>query len=85
MVSAWPFCSPFFKNILVEKPVPQPGKCTLCYQCRGICPADAINKSSDGKVPAYDYTKCIRCYCCAEICPEAAIELQKGFVARLIG
>ncbi len=85
MVSAWPFNSPFFKNLLVEKPVPEPAKCTLCYQCRGICPAGAIDKSADGKVPVYDYSKCIRCYCCAEICPEAAIELKKGFVAKLIG
>ncbi|HOP61726.1 MAG TPA: DUF362 domain-containing protein [Spirochaetota bacterium] len=85
MVASWPFNSPFFKNLLVERPVPQPDKCTLCYQCRGICPAKAIDKSKDGKTPAYDYSKCIRCYCCAEICPEAAIELKKGFVAKLIG
>lgn len=75
--------SAFIKNLLVEKPVPQKAVCTLCYQCRGICPAKAIDKSIDGKIPAYDYSKCIRCYCCAEICPEAAIELKKGFIAKL--
>lgn len=84
MVSGWPLNTAFVKNLLVEKPVPQGERCTLCYQCRGICPAKAIDRSRDGKTPAYDYSKCIRCYCCAEVCPEAAIELKKGLVARLI-
>ncbi len=70
----------FLKNLLVEKPVPDKTKCTLCYQCKGICPAKAIQTSSDGKIPLYDYQKCIRCYCCMEICPEGAIDLKKKFI-----
>ncbi|MBN1498284.1 MAG: DUF362 domain-containing protein [Spirochaetes bacterium] len=75
----WPANTAFFKNMFTEKPVPEEGNCTLCYQCRIICPAGAIG-DSDGKkkVPVYDYQKCIRCYCCKEICPKAAISLKRG-------
>ena len=78
-VSRWPLNTEFFKNLLVERPVPSKGRCTLCYQCKAICPGGAIEKSKDGEgVPLYDYDKCIRCYCCMEICPEAAIRLKRG-------
>ncbi len=83
-VTMWPFSSPAFKNMLIEKPVPHKEKCTLCYQCRAICPAGAISESSDSHVPSYDYSKCIRCYCCMEICPEGAIDLKKGIVQKII-
>jgi len=83
-VSGWPFSSPLFKNALIEKPVPSPDKCTLCYQCRTICPADAIGKSTDNRIPHYNYSRCIRCYCCMEICTEAAIELRKSIFQKLI-
>ncbi len=67
------------KNLCVEKPVPSAERCTLCYQCKSICPAGAIHKSEGTqRVPRYDYNACIRCYCCLEICPEAAISLEKG-------
>lgn len=65
------------KNLLVKKPVPDKKKCTLCYQCRTICPAGVIEKSKNGSVPFYNYSKCIRCYCCMEICPEGAIALKR--------
>jgi uncharacterized protein (DUF362 family)/Pyruvate/2-oxoacid:ferredoxin oxidoreductase delta subunit len=78
-VSRWPLNTEFLKNLLVERPVPSKKQCTLCYQCKAICPGGAIEKS-DGQsaVPLYDYRKCIRCYCCMEICPEAAISLKRG-------
>jgi uncharacterized protein (DUF362 family)/Pyruvate/2-oxoacid:ferredoxin oxidoreductase delta subunit len=72
-----PVSTYFLKNLLVEKPVPEKDKCTLCYQCKTICPAGVIEKSKNGLVPFYNYRKCIRCYCCMEICPEGAISLQK--------
>ncbi len=82
----WPANTAFFKNMFTEKPVPVEGECTLCYQCKKICPAGAIGDSAGkGKVPVYDYQKCIRCYCCKEICPQAAITLKRGplqFVLR---
>jgi uncharacterized protein (DUF362 family)/Pyruvate/2-oxoacid:ferredoxin oxidoreductase delta subunit len=78
-VSRWPLSTEFFKNLLVERPVPSKERCTLCYQCKAICPGGAIEKSNDGeRVPLYNYDKCIRCYCCMEICPEAAIRLKRG-------
>ena len=30
------------KNLLVERPFPVEGTCTLCYQCKKICPVGAI-------------------------------------------
>jgi uncharacterized protein (DUF362 family)/Pyruvate/2-oxoacid:ferredoxin oxidoreductase delta subunit len=75
----WPMNTNLFKNLFVERPVPSEMRCTLCYQCRTICPAGAISRTDNNEgVPSYDYTKCIRCYCCMEICPEAAIHLRRG-------
>jgi uncharacterized protein (DUF362 family)/Pyruvate/2-oxoacid:ferredoxin oxidoreductase delta subunit len=74
----WPMTSPTVKNLFVEKPVPQAGTCTLCYNCMKVCPAGAIREADGGRVPRYNHRKCIRCYCCMETCPEAAISLQKG-------
>ena len=72
-----PLNKTLLKNLLIEKPAPDKKKCTLCYQCKTICPAGVIEKSSDGLIPHYDYSKCIRCYCCMEICPEGAIFLKR--------
>lgn len=75
----WPLNTETFKNLFVERPVPQPEVCTLCYECRKICPAGAIGAAIPGKnTPEYDYGICIRCYCCLEICPEGAIEKKKS-------
>jgi uncharacterized protein (DUF362 family)/Pyruvate/2-oxoacid:ferredoxin oxidoreductase delta subunit len=72
-----PVSTYFIKNLLVEKPVPEKDKCTLCYQCKTICPAGVIEKSRNELTPFYNYRKCIRCYCCMEICPEGAIFLKR--------
>jgi len=75
----WPFNRKRFRNLVTSRPVPQQERCTLCYQCKAICPAGAIEEAEGTrKVPGYDYEKCIRCYCCMEICPEAAIGLKSG-------
>jgi uncharacterized protein (DUF362 family)/Pyruvate/2-oxoacid:ferredoxin oxidoreductase delta subunit len=85
-VVRWPLNSDLFKNLFVERPVPQEGRCTLCYQCREICPANAIEMSSGKRdIPDYDYKNCVRCYCCLEICPEAAIELKRGKLQWIMG
>lgn len=85
-VFRWPFNTPFIKNLCLDRPMPREDRCTLCYQCRKICPSGAIS-ASDGrkKVPSYDYNKCIRCYCCLEICPEAAILKKKGRLQWVLG
>ncbi|MBN2034098.1 MAG: DUF362 domain-containing protein [Deltaproteobacteria bacterium] len=78
-VSRWPLNTNFFRDLLIERPVPSKDRCTLCYQCKAICPGGAIEKSNGrSPVPIYNYHKCIRCYCCMEICPEAAIRLKRG-------
>lgn len=84
-VSRWPLNTKLFKDLLVEKPVPSRKRCTLCYQCKAICPGGAIGESKgESGVPSYDYDTCIRCYCCMEICPEAAIGLKKGKLQWLV-
>lgn len=82
----WPFNTPFVKNLVLDRPMPEEDRCTLCYQCRKICPGGAISLS-DGrkKIPVYDYNQCIRCYCCLEICPEAAIIKQRGRFQWVLG
>ena len=77
---------PTAKNLFLEKPIPGAEKCTLCYKCKAVCPAQAIaDARQNKKVPEYDYRKCIRCYCCIEFCPEAAIALKKGKLQWLPG
>lgn len=67
------------KDLFTGRPVPVDERCTLCYQCREICPVQAIGMAEEGKrVPRFDYGKCIRCFCCLEICPRAAISLRHG-------
>ncbi|KUG22851.1 iron-sulfur cluster-binding protein [hydrocarbon metagenome] len=80
----WPMTSPTIKNLFVEKPVPRAEACTLCYNCMTVCPAEAITKVANAKVPIYNYRKCIRCFCCMETCPEAAIYLKKGVLQWLM-
>jgi uncharacterized protein (DUF362 family)/Pyruvate/2-oxoacid:ferredoxin oxidoreductase delta subunit len=85
-VDRWPLNTKVFRDLLVEKPVPSKERCTLCYQCKAICPGGAIGESKgETGVPSYDYDKCIRCYCCMEICPEAAIRLKRGKLQWLVG
>ncbi|HOO71621.1 MAG TPA: DUF362 domain-containing protein [Spirochaetota bacterium] len=75
----WPLTSKTIKNLFTEKPVPHPESCVLCYYCKKVCPAGAIDTAAEGKkVPRYDYKKCIRCFCCMETCPESAITAKKG-------
>ena len=84
-MTRWPLNTRLCKDLLVEKPVPSRTRCTLCYQCKAICPGGVIGESrGESGVPFYDYDKCIRCYCCMEICPEAAIGLRKGMLQWLL-
>lgn len=74
-----PLIRRIMKDLFTDRPVPVAGPCTLCYQCRQICPAQAIGMAEEGeKIPRFDYGACIRCLCCLEVCPEAAISLKKG-------
>ena len=66
-----------FKNWWTHRPEIQPGPCTLCGQCREICPAEAIHANGDRSL-RIDPGRCIRCYCCHEVCPSAAIAIRPG-------
>jgi len=82
----WSSRLPYVRDLVIEKPVLLPQKCTMCLQCKEICPAGAISRSGGtGKALLYDYDKCIRCFCCMEVCPEAAIELRRGPLQELLG
>ena len=73
--------SKLIRNFIVEKPVPQSKKCTLCYECKKICPAKAITRHKENtKVPVFNYAICIRCYCCSEICREGAITVKRSIL-----
>ncbi len=72
------------RSLFIEKPVPLSSLCTLCYQCKKICPALAIDHVINKKVPVFDYNTCIRCFCCMEICPEGAIFAKNGLFQKII-
>ena len=74
-----PLIHRIMKDLFTDRPVPAAGRCTLCYQCMEICPAQAIGRAEEGEeIPRFDYGACIRCLCCLEVCPKAAISLEKG-------
>ncbi len=57
--------------------------CTLCGRCEEICPAGAILRTHE-RMTVQD-ENCLSCLCCHEICPSDAIDLRRGWLARLIG
>lgn len=77
--------SGFIKNVLrhllLDRPQPDPEKCTLCGECMHICPAQAIEMGENRVIITYD--KCIRCYCCIEVCPMAAMAKRERLPSRI--
>jgi len=70
------------RKYLIQRPVAETDRCTLCGQCRDYCPAGAITLGA--KQPHFDYNRCIRCYCCIEVCPQGALRTHEGLAGRLI-
>jgi len=70
------------KNALSTKPAMEEGKCVLCDRCVEICPPKALTRKAKGFT--FDYGKCIRCFCCQEVCSEGAIQIEPGWIPRLI-
>ncbi len=76
------FATSKMREFLLEKPVPDRTRCTLCKTCEKHCPSKAISISkSDLHI---DYKKCIRCFCCIEMCPEGAMGLKEPAVSRIV-
>jgi uncharacterized Fe-S center protein len=49
------------------------GNCELCYQCRDVCPLDAIAFEEDKLV--WDGDVCWRCGRCERVCQSGAVEM----------
>jgi ferredoxin len=76
---------PFAKTLeqaLMSRPVHRSERCVGCGKCAGMCKAEAISLSGNGKRLTFDYRKCIRCYCCHEMCPVDAIGFQEGLLMK---
>ena len=71
----------FFQNQLTAKPIIN-RDCIACGRCKDHCPPEAIHINDHKAV--IDYKKCIRCYCCQELCPANAVELQRGFLLKIL-
>ena len=72
----------FIRRHLVQRPVHEPSRCTMCSECWKICPAGAI--SHRVKSLSFDYNRCIRCYCCIEVCPHDALHAVETIAGRMI-
>ncbi len=48
-------------------------KCTLCFQCKEICPLDCIDFKENKFT--FDNEKCWRCGRCSRVCPEGGLIL----------
>ena len=72
------------KRWFIPKPRILRHVCTRCGACIEICPArPKALEMKKGKVVVND-DACILCYCCQEICPSRAVELRRGFAAKLL-
>lgn len=70
-------------SFLASRPRQRRDRCIQCGKCVSICPAQAMDLLSDGRI-TIDYRKCIRCYCCQEVCPEDALDFSKGLILRTL-
>lgn len=81
------------KNHLTPKLFIDPEICTLCLDCKKICPPQVIHWAppktnnflgykgfSKNKTPFLyiDQRHCIHCYCCHEVCPQGAVKVKEG-------
>jgi pyruvate formate lyase activating enzyme len=45
-------------------------RCITCFECRAVCPEDAITASDRARI---DFCRCTRCGACVSACPTGAI------------
>lgn len=72
----------FIRRHLLQRPVVNEDVCTLCGECRRMCPASAI-ALGDTRI-TFDYDRCVRCYCCIEVCPAGALAARETAVGTLV-
>ena len=70
------------KNALTARPRVNRRKCRACGICADNCPPRAM-AMNDSRI-RIDYSACISCFCCQEMCPQHAIEVRRGWLARLL-
>jgi uncharacterized protein (DUF362 family)/ferredoxin len=76
------FLKRLLRNQLTPLPVAKKTHCTLCGICRDACPPAAITITKNALTVASG--RCIRCWCCRELCPQHAMEVQRGFLLRMV-
>ena len=76
------FLRRIFKRALAARPEVNRRKCHACAVCVENCPPKAMIEA-DGRV-RIDYAACISCFCCQELCPQQAIDVRRGWLAKLI-
>jgi uncharacterized protein (DUF362 family)/NAD-dependent dihydropyrimidine dehydrogenase PreA subunit len=76
------FMLSFFRRLAWAGPELLPGLCIKCGRCQKICPADAIEITSNGAT--FNKNRCISCFCCMEVCPVDAIEMKTSALLGLI-
>ena len=70
------------RKYILQRPVVDDLKCTLCGDCLRFCPADAIARRENSL--EFLYEKCIRCYCCIEVCPQGALRARGTVAGRIL-
>lgn len=70
-------------RIEFDRPLCDPGLCTLCGACVKVCPSHCIDLE-DGAHFSAEATYCIGCGACAHVCPEGAIEMESFDMRDLV-
>lgn len=62
------------ERVVFDRPVCDPGLCTLCGACVKACPTRCIDIEGDSRV-AVEATYCTSCGVCQRVCEEGALEM----------
>jgi len=70
------------RKAMAATPAVDHAECRQCLACVRACPPGAM-ALADGRI-TIDRRKCISCFCCQEMCPHQAINVRRGWLARLL-